>query len=463
MNAEAAGILRRVEAFVRTHRLFTRGDTLVIACSGGPDSLTLLDMLSRFKDDYDLTLIAVYVHHGIRRAADREVAMVEQEAKRRQCLFVSRYVDVPKLAAATGRSVETAGREARYAIFKEIAVAAKAQAIAVAHQQNDQAETVLQHLLRGSGLAGLAGMRPKSGAIIRPLLALTRADVERYVSLVGLTPCEDETNSQLLYQRNRIRLELLPYLTQYNPAILADLNRLSDIARADEDCLELLAGRLYEAEVKLLKRGRALSRAVITAQPVALQRRLIRRLFQETRGSSRDISFAYTERIRELLDKPAGHAFEGQGLRVYTTAQDLCFIIAARGVKPVAAAVPAPVGIGGPGTYRFGRAVVHVRYSSVAPQETSHCLVRDGHACKGPLVLRGRQAGDTIALPGCTKSLKKYLNERQVPPEKRAAWPLLCQGHQVLWLCGLEASLTAAPQAATAAFIIFEFQEEDHA
>ena len=75
----------------------------------------------------------------------------------------------------------------------------------------------------------------------------------------------------------------------------------------------------------------------------------------------------------------------------------------------------------------------------------------------------GRQAGDTIAFPGCTKSLKKYLNERQVPPEKRAAWPLLCQGHQVLWLCGLEASLTAAPQAATAAFIIFEFQEEDHA
>lgn len=331
MKSTAGRLRDKVESFCRHEQLFLPGDHLLIACSGGPDSLTLLDVLASLRRAWNLTLTVCYVHHGIRRAADDEVPVVRKAAEERGCGFMWEFVDVPHVAAVTHQSLETAGRTERYRILRQCAARCQASAIAVAHQQNDQAETVLQHLLRGSGLQGLGGIRPKNGDIIRPLLALTRQDIEDYIKERGLVPCEDETNQSREYGRNRIRLELIPQLEKYNPAVIADLNRLAVLAGADEEFLSRQTEQRAASLVQEDQKGASIEKKALLLQPLAMQRRLIRYLFSRVLQSFHDVPFHYTETVRQLAAKGAGHCFEGLGLCVYTTKEQLCFTRAARG------------------------------------------------------------------------------------------------------------------------------------
>ena len=235
-------LVEDVADYARQHGLWQPDSAIVIACSGGPDSMVLLDVLSRLAPLYRLRLVACYVHHGIRPAADAEVDFVRQEALRRRCGFTWQYVDVPTLARREKMSEEAVGRRERYRILRTMKRACGATTIAVAHHGDDQAETVLLHLLRGSGLQGLCGMEPRRGDIIRPLLGFTKAELAAYAKAQGIPSCHDETNDSTRYHRNRIRLELLPSLMRYNPAITADLNRLADTVRADEAFFERLYG-----------------------------------------------------------------------------------------------------------------------------------------------------------------------------------------------------------------------------
>lgn len=317
-------LVERVDAYGRQHDLWQPGRALVVACSGGPDSLALLDILNRLAPLYRLSLTACYVHHGIRRAADDEVALVRQEALRRHCGFAWQYVDVPALARKEKASEEAVGRRERYRILRETARACGADRIAVAHHADDQAETVLLHLLRGSGLDGLCGMAPRRGDIIRPLLAVTKAELTAYAAQRQLPVCHDETNDSRRYSRNRIRLDLLPQLQQYNPAITADLNRLADIVRADEVFLENAAEALYQQLALPDGAMPALDKKGLLAQPLAMQRRLIRRLWQEGTGSRQDLPFHYVETIRDLAARGAGKQFQCGRACVYTTRTALC-------------------------------------------------------------------------------------------------------------------------------------------
>ena len=253
-------ILKKVAAFCRDEALFADGDKIVVACSGGPDSLALLDILARLAPAHHLQLLVCYVHHGIRRAADEEVERVRQEAARRHCAFVCCRSNVPAVAAREHRSLEAVGRDERYRLLRQEAKKWQARAIAVAHHRNDQAETVLLHVLRGSGLSGLKGMQPKRGDIIRPLLDLTRQEIDEYIEKQQLRPCHDETNDSDVFFRNRIRLHLLPYLKQYNPAIVADLNRLAQLAQADDDVLQQETARIYAALAVCQRKRSALTK-----------------------------------------------------------------------------------------------------------------------------------------------------------------------------------------------------------
>ena len=257
MKTCAGRLLDKVAAFCRQEKLIHPGDHLLIACSGGPDSLTLLDILASLRHVWNLTLTVCYVHHGIRPSADDEVGIVRKAAEERDCGFMWDFADVPRIAAGTHQSLETAGRNERYRILRQCAVRCHASAIAVAHQQNDQAETVLQHLLRGSGLRGLGGIRPKNGDIIRPLLALTRRDIEDYIKERGLVPCEDETNQSRDYGRNRIRLELIPQLEAYNPDLLKRPQVIAankmDACYSEDDSNDVIARLKAEFEPKGIK------------------------------------------------------------------------------------------------------------------------------------------------------------------------------------------------------------------
>lgn len=317
-------ILEKVAAFCQREALFADGDKLLVACSGGPDSLALLDMLAKLAPAQHLQLLVCYIHHGIRKAADAEVGRVWQEASRRHCTFVCCCSDVPAIAAREHRSLEAVGREERYRLLRQEAKKWQARAIAVAHHRNDQAETVLLHVLRGSGLSGLKGMRPKSGDIIRPLLDLTRQEIDEYIEKQQLQPCHDETNDSDVFARNRIRLRLLPYLKQYNPAIIADLNRLALLAQADDDFLQQETARVYAALVVRQQKTVCIDKKKFLAQPLAIQRRIIRLLCHDVTGSMQNISFHYVETVRNLAFKGAGKQFQTGTWLAYTTRTALC-------------------------------------------------------------------------------------------------------------------------------------------
>ena len=317
-------LVEDVADYNRQHSLWQPGSAILVACSGGPDSMVLLDVLSRLAPLYRLRLTACYVHHGIRAAADAEVDFVRREALKRHCGFAWQYVDVPALARREKMSEEAVGRRERYRILRAVKRACGASAIAVAHHGDDQAETVLLHLLRGSGLQGLCGMEPRRGDIIRPLLGFTKAELASYAAEQGIPSCHDETNDSIRYHRNRIRLELLPALTRYNPAITADLNRLSDTVRADEAFLKDCTEQVYR-EIACPDHGvPALDRRKLLSQPLALQRRLIRRLGQEATGSFKDLPFHYVEIIRALAAKETGKQFQCGKACAYTTRTAVC-------------------------------------------------------------------------------------------------------------------------------------------
>lgn len=436
-------VIKKVRQFCQEHHLLKTGDTIIIGCSGGPDSLALLDILAKLMDIYALTLIVVYVHHGLRQAADREVDVVRQAARERQCRFEAAYVDVKAVAAKRHISVETAGRNERYRIFQEAANSHGAQAIAVAHHQDDQAETVLLHLLRGSGLQGLGAMQAKQGILIRPLLCLTRHDIEDYVAAEGLMPCHDETNDAPLFTRNRIRLEIIPFLRQYNPAIVADLNRLAWLAQGDEAVLQGLTEKAYAQSVQAVPGGVALPRDMLRQEPPGLTRRLLRRAIEDVTGGTQNVSFQHVETVRALLTKEKGKEFHSRYWQAYTTCDTVCIVRPQQ--KKQRRQRTASVLITGPGRYQLDTYEVTftiVPVTSYIPNKGHPAW--DYEVLSFPLALRYRQEGDTITLPGGTKKLKKYYIEHHIPASLRYDIPLLCQGQDVLWLCGYTRSRKAA-------------------
>lgn len=318
-------MIRTVEQFCKKQQLWQNGDRILVACSGGPDSVALLQILAELRQVYSLQLVACYIHHGIRQAADQEVEFVKALAEAFHIPFRWAFVPVPTLAAQWHQSIETVARNERYRLLEEIREEEQAQYIAVAHHQNDQAETVLHRLLRGAGLQGLRGMQPKNGHLIRPFLCVTRQEIEAYIAEKGLAYCEDETNEDVQYLRNRIRHELVPLLLTYNPNLIDGLNRLATIVGEEESYMEEETKRyLLEHKVRC-EEGLSISRKALRQCHQALRRRVLRSLFAEMTGSTYNVSFGYIDRIEELLYKGAGKVFIGQGIRVWTTYDTLYF------------------------------------------------------------------------------------------------------------------------------------------
>ena len=222
----------KVRDTIKDNELIAQGDKVLLALSGGPDSLCLLHILHDLQGMLNFSLSALHVNHCIRgAAADADEAFLLEHCKELGVELFTERVDVPALAKESGKTEEECGRDVRYRLLKEKGF----DKIAVAHNKNDQAETVLMRIVRGTGVKGLAGMEYKrEDGVIRPLLDVERAEIEKYCEDNKLEPRIDSTNSETEYTRNRIRLELIPYLQKYNPNIIDSLTRLADSARDDE-------------------------------------------------------------------------------------------------------------------------------------------------------------------------------------------------------------------------------------
>lgn len=412
----------KVNAFVREEALFTLGDAVLIGCSGGPDSLALALYLSAAQEEFHITAGLAYVHHHLRAAADAEVEFVRALAKDLKWPFYRLDADVPRAVQVTGDSVETAARALRYRLLQELREREGYTLLAVAHHADDQAETVLHHILRGTGLTGIGGMRARNGSIARPFLGVTRAEIEAYLTHFPYTPCVDETNADTTYLRNALRHEVLPSLAKYNPRIREHLVQLATTAAADDEYLEKVTADVLTQITHREAGSIIVSRDAFNDLPKALQRRVVRKLWREESGTT--LSFAHTERfVAWFATGATGTEQTLYGLTAVLTAADALLSPQAAAVAetaPVTRTTDDPLSLGD----------VRVSIRTLAEGETAPWVI-PARVLSGSLTLRYRRAGDRIPFPFGTKKLSDYFIDSKVPRRCRDSVVLLADDRHV--------------------------------
>lgn len=308
-------LLHRVVKTIRSKGLLDRGQHLLVAVSGGPDSVALLSLLHRLRSSWSLTLTAVHFNYGLRGSeSDGDQEFVATFCRELEIPLVTRRLDVRDRARRT--SLQVAARDLRYRAMRDIAEECGADRIAVGHTADDQAETVLLWMLRGSGLTGLAGMPAlRDGKIIRPLYETKRQDILAYLMRAGLSFRQDSSNAKPLYLRNRIRREVMPILKRLAPSSVEVLCRLADLCREDDRYLDEHLAALCSTRVRQeIEGGWSMERAFVRALPLALQRRLVRDVLRRCDAGRRPASFCAVERILHAVTTAKG-TFQGMALK----------------------------------------------------------------------------------------------------------------------------------------------------
>jgi tRNA(Ile)-lysidine synthase len=430
---------------------------VAVALSGGADSVALLRALVDRREELGLVLHAAHLHHGLRgEEADEDREFCRKLAARLDVPFHEARVDAAEEAKADPRSgkaaetIEEAARRLRYSWFRELMSKELLHAMATAHTLDDQAETVLGKFLRGAWTEGLAGISPKleyaEGVVLRPLLAVTRAEIEAYLRALGQDWREDSSNRHLTFTRNRIRHELLPLLEGWNPRLREHLWQMAELARDEEAWWKaevarltpqmILPGRPARGGGRSAGEGVAIEVSRLAALAPALQRRLLRHAAGQL-GVSLD--FAATEAVRSLaLDGRAGQRLAlPMGLSAERTARELRLSVAPERVSTDGQRIeysgPIPGIIDAPG---FG---VRLRIEEDITKVT-------GDYRGGPNVrlqtatLRNWRAGDRVRLrySGGPRKVKEVLERKHVTGTERAIWPVLEAGGQIVWMRGVE-------------------------
>ncbi len=444
-----SNVKKKVQGFIAENGLLTPGDTVVAAVSGGADSVALLDVLVSLKE-YRLNLVAAHLNHLLRGAdADADEAFVRGLARGYGVPVVVKREDVAELARRERRSLEDAGRAARYAFFDAVAAARKARVVALGHHADDQAETVLMRLLRGAGGSGLCAMAPKTaGRYVRPLLGLTRREIEDYLRERGIPWRDDESNMAPDFLRNRIRHELLPLLATFNPAVSATLAATAGALAADEECLEAAVTAAFASHGIWDGERVALSAPGVIAEQRGIRMRLYRRAIARMKGDLARIGHRHLQALDALFLSPGPHRALTlpDGLRVARSYDEVSFSLGEAEER----AVPDEVGIDGPGLYPLpGGGMLAVDYASLprepetAPAATVYF---DPAAAPFPWRVRTFRPGDRFSPFGMTgsKKVKDLFIDEKVPIAARRRIPLLFCGETLLWVGGMRRS-GAAP------------------
>ncbi|MFW6082093.1 MAG: tRNA lysidine(34) synthetase TilS [Desulfosalsimonas sp.] len=302
--------IKEVEQTISAYGMLREGSSVLVAVSGGPDSVALLCALWVLAPDYRWTIGAAHLNHGLRgQDSDAEALWVETLAK---CLDVSYYykkeTGLKAWGLQKGVNIEEAGRNARYDFFRKTADEAGFNKIAVAHHRRDSAEQVILNLLRGSGPSGIGGIAPVRGSVVRPLIETARAEIERFLQDQNISYCIDQSNKDNSFTRNRVRNRLLPELQDFNPRIVETLNRISRLMRDEDDWIENIVTPLYEAAV--IRRNAENNEVDISSKQIrslhrAAGRRLVRRAICEVKGDLRRIGNNHIEAVVSMASEPA--------------------------------------------------------------------------------------------------------------------------------------------------------------
>nr|WP_317412759.1 tRNA lysidine(34) synthetase TilS [uncultured Solibaculum sp.] len=417
-----------VMSWMQEQNMLQVGEAVVVALSGGADSVSLLYYLKEQSRLMGWKVTAAHFNHRLRgEESDRDEAFCRDLCKRWGIPLQVGSADVQKEVERSGESVEQCARRLRYDFLNQAAGRAK---IATAHTLSDQAETVLLHLSRGAGLRGICGIPPVRENIIRPFLRITRDEVEAYCKENSLLFITDSTNSQRDYARNRVRLDVIPTLKEVHPGFLKSIDRCTAWLRDIKDFLE----RQTEDVLKKAKSGHGYRVEELLKQPAAVRREAIMELIRRAGGKAQAL---HVELVEELLSHPGAADLSGD---VRARQQDGLLQVESIVQKDEKESAPIPLK---EGTFLLSSGV-QMTVTAVGVDEKENfnkMLFNNAIDCakiKGTAMIRRRMPGDRFhpAGRGCGKSLKKLFQEADIPVEQRELIPIVCDEEGILWVGG---------------------------
>jgi tRNA(Ile)-lysidine synthase len=443
---------RSVLRYVRAHNLLHSGGTIVAGLSGGADSTALLLLLAALAPKLRIGLRAAHFDHQLRgkKASQREREVVARLAAELDVPLVVGAGDVRAYARGKRLGIEEAAREMRYAFLAQTARECGARTVVVGHTADDQVETVLMHILRGSGLTGLAGMLPRSPlpvscqhdlTLVRPLLEVRREQTEAYCRAMGRQPLEDVTNRSLRFRRNVVRYELLPLLRVHLPSIDASLLRLARVAASERQALEEAAARALQEAQTSEGGGIRLSIPSLRRAPPRLVPQVMLLAASRLLGDARDIGDRHLLAMTDAAGKPAGTELDlPRGLHLRVDYGDVVLTVGgadlayeALPLDGIEIAVPGKTSVAG----RRFEASVRDRDESPAPANAWEALM-DAGVIEGRLVARRRRPGDRFRPLGMTgdKKLQDVFVDARVPRRERDSIPVVCDEAGIVWVAG---------------------------
>ena len=458
-------MLERIRALTAEYDMLPRGGAVLCAVSGGADSMCLLHLLSALAEEGGFRVEAAHYHHGMRgAAADADAAFVADWCRARDIPCAVERGDVYGEAARLGLGVEETGRRLRYDFLRRTARARGCGRIATAHNADDNLETLLLRLARGAGLHGLAGIPPRRGEIVRPLLTTSRADIVAYLEEHHVPHVEDATNADEYYARNRIRRQVVPVLRQLNPRLTESAAETMGYLRADDDYLNAQAAAACRnarwAEDDLVIEARH-----IAGLPAAIAPRAVRRLLEMMGdGGAVNCSAAHLKAVVGLArgDDPSAVVHLPGGRLAQRVYKELLLTTQSPPLPPF---LPTPLALDG--ETEVAGTPWRVRCRPVRCPDGSDrqpgALYLAREALAPPLVLRPRQTGDEISLPrrGGTKSLKKLFIDEKVPRRERERIPVLADGRGVAAVAGFGPDQGRTAQPGQSAYEILFWKKDD--
>ncbi|MDF2485783.1 MAG: hypothetical protein K0R46_1951 [Herbinix sp.] len=449
-------MIRKIKSYMEQNNMLTKGDRIVVGVSGGADSICLLHVLKRLSIEYELYLFVVHINHGIRgEEADRDESFVQSTCLREGLQYRSFTVDVPELATREGLSEEEAGRKVRYEAFYEVCKEQQCNKIAIAHNRNDNAETVLFHLFRGAGIRGLSGIEPKrilrlesgEATLIRPLLGISRTEIEEYLNSEEISYLTDSTNLSDDYSRNKIRNRILTYATrEINTQSIGNITEAAASLREIEDYLNSNLIRRYDELVKVESQTYRLAVMDFMAEHRVIQKGILRMILEALAGAARDLEAKHVEAVLTLLRKQVGKQVNlPYGITAERGYDDIIIYQNNRvqeedglqsSVLPIKIMIPGRTELAFAGKYLETELI---DYKNSCPIPKSSCAKWfDYDKIENAVEIRTRREGDYLQINtfGGRKKLKDYFIDHKIPHKARDNQLLITDGSHVMWIPG---------------------------
>ncbi|MBK5239750.1 MAG: tRNA lysidine(34) synthetase TilS [Clostridium sp.] len=437
----------KVMEYIKEHSMFDKGDKVIVAFSGGPDSTCLLYILNEHKDELGITLFGAHLNHCLRGIeSDKDEEYAKKTCENLNIDFYSRKIDVNIIAQQNNLSCEMAGRKARYDFFEELIIELNASKIALAHNANDQSETILMRIMRGTGMEGLIGIRPVRDKIyVRPVLNLSRREIEKYCEKNSINPRIDKSNLETIYARNKVRLDLIPYMEEnFNKDIIKTLNRLSDIVKVDNDYLEAVSTKQFKKHCEIGEQ-RVIIHSSAFEEHEAIVSRIVRSAIFEVCHNLNNIEKIHISNIIELQKLETGKAtMLPQNIIVENCYGNIHIHIKEKNYNNTNLAInnEYALNVNMKNSIHSLNKVVSINTMSKLDfnevKTNDYIKYFDYDKIQKPLIFRYRKDGDKFMPLGMTgnKKLKDLLMDLKIPKAERNKIPLICSGDDIVWVVG---------------------------